>query len=261
MVFDGVDLEQYGLIVTTTPLAVLADVSMETMLFGGRDGANVQARTMKPKYIQCVCQISGTTRDALFTNIDAINAVLDPRNGVKLLTLDCWPGRSHYARLNAPLHASAKGEAAVVVQVQFIVPTGQGCSTLEITQSVAISASPTAFDVPASGSVAGNAYCRPVWVLTNTAAGAATAITLSNAETGDTFDWTGSLAQNEQLRVDAERCHCEKSTDGGTTWTTQMLRVTAGSEWPRLSGGASNACTVTGISTGTLGITYRGVYL
>jgi len=232
---------------------------------GGRDGASSQSARLKPLYFTYACIMRGTSAKNLLECRDALAALLDPRNGVKLLvpdwetSLDSAVNRGYYAQRNGPLLFEPKGAKVVRVNINWVVPDGYAVSAAEQSQtSIAIDESPESITVPASGTVIGNDYAEPVWILTNTDSTALSTFTLANTTTSETFVWTGTMAQDDKVKVDTKRCHCEKSTDGGTTYSTSMPGVGTAQVFPRLQGGAANTVTVTGFVAGTLDITYRG---
>lgn len=109
--------------------------------------------------------------------------------------------------------------------------------------------------------VQGTMTARPTYTIVNTDASTITTLTLTNTTRSQELTWTGSLAQNDQLRIDTERQHIEKSTDGGSTWSNAMSGLTAGDPFPRLAAGQNNAFTIAGFVAGTINITYNARWL
>jgi len=261
LTFNGYNLAAYGLTVAQHPMPLLADIRLDYQDYGDRDGGVVQGASLKPRYMNVEGVVLAHTRRDLQDNMDDIKAVLDPRNGSKLMSLDSWPDRGWYGVLNGPINAQPLGGSGLRVQLNFALVDGVAVSLTETTQTVSVDETPEGFNCTAAGVVAGNEVTRPVWLVTNTAAGTITSVVLANTTRSETMTWTGSLAQNNILRIDSDRLHVEKSTDGGTTYTNNLLYTSAASEWPKLTGGVQNACTLTGVTAGSVVVTYRARWI
>ena len=92
-------------------------------------------------------------------------------------------------------------------------------------------------------------------------AASVTSVTLANSTTGETVTWTGALSSGHWLKFDTARGVIEKSTDSGGNWTNVNYGVSGSYQDVRLKGGVQNTLVVTGVSSGTLTVTYTGRYL
>ena len=270
--YNSIDFEDtYGIKLVNWSTPIMSDVRLDLHEQGGADGAIEQASSYKPKFMTLVCVIEQSTRELLFTKYDDAMAALDPVNGKKLLILDHETGistalnRGYYAMLNGPIVPSRYGNTSLLFNLSFVVPGGHAVSATESSQSsVVINSDPkTVYEPAASGSVVrGTTKARPVIILTNTHADAVTSIEVTNETTDEAVGWGGSLVQNALLRIDSARMHIEKSTDSGTTWTNAMTGISSvNNMFPRLQDGVQNELTIEGFISGSLDITYRGVFL
>lgn len=273
--FGGVDAGDYGLTVVgrSTPPG-MADPQMHTFDLLGRDGVLIDCSRRKPMYITAECMITAATRLLAEGYLDGLYAALDPLEGEQLLVfdddhVDGRDDRGYMAILQAPSRPYWKaGGLAYSIQLAWLVPGGVRIGVEDVEQECTIESSPDTWDVPAdigevAQTVGGQLEAYPVYVITNTSAVTATGVKLTNVTTGDELTWTGSLAQDEQLKIDARReiQTVYHSDDEGATWTVSMQGVTLGDPFPWLRAGVQNQLRVTGVTAGTLDITYRERFL
>lgn len=271
--YNGEDFgdTDHGVTVIDFQDPLLADPRLDTQPRGGANGVSSRCVTLGPLYLNWVCMLEGSSRSNMMTKLDTVISELDPRNGALLLlpdhynSIDAEVNRGCYARLNGPIIVQPKGDMAVVFNLTWEVPAGRWISATASGQSAtAIDANPKTIYEPSGAAdvVRGTGYARPTYTLVNTHAATLSTLTLTNVTTSEAMTWTGSLAQNNQLRIDTaeDRLHVEKSTDGGTTWSNAMSGVAVTQEFPRLAPGVRNQFTVAGFVTGTLTISYRGVF-
>lgn len=283
--YDGVYLasDTYGVIVRSRSFQHVADMRVDFQPSGGASGGQVQQSFHGPKFLNLSCIIntvlgSDTTRAAaLMRQIDAMAALLDPERGEKVLRIDDESGlatdldRRYTAIIHGPLDKNDIGaKAASGFQLNFLVATGKSDSQTETTRQEAIASDPETYTEPASGIVVGTTEALPVFILENTDSTSITTLTFQNETALDQFStvratqtitWNGTLAQNDQLRIDSDRRHIEKSTDGGSTFVNAMGAKAAGGNFPTLEPGVSNDFRVTGFVAGTMDITYRARFL
>jgi len=271
MTFGGTYLggASYGVKVLRGPLELLPEPRLDVQ-DTGRDGAVSQGSYYKARYFAVNGIIIGTSYDDLYSKLDAVTAILDPTLGNQLLVLDqhrmlgASRKRGIYCRMTGGIQGFHTGPNAFEFQITFVADypfwvteDAQGQT------ATAISATPTTVYEPtgASDVVSGNRAARPVYTITNTNASSIASVTLASVTRSQTMAVTVSLAQNNQLRIDCERMHVEKSTDAGATWASAMTGVTSAQVFPLLTAGVRNQLTVTGVTTGTITIAYRGEFL
>jgi predicted phage tail component-like protein len=257
--FDGTDMAgaSYSLTLQREAVPMIAPLDVASYNVPYAYGGYVYGTNVQPLSITCNCVITGTSISNLWTKIDAIKAKLYT-NETKALIFDYLSTRRYLARLTEFGAASFLGTTGAEFTLTFIAPMGIAEATSATTQTVTVDETPESFNVPASSVVAGTAYAHPVW--TYTAAGSVTSLTLANTTTSESVTWAGTLASGHMLRFDAERMIVEKSTDSGTSWTADMSGVNSG-VFPTLQPAVANACTLTGATAGSLGISYRARYL
>ena len=270
--YNGTDFDAtYGIKVLNWSMPIMSDVRLDLHEQGGADGAIEQASSYKPRFMTLACVIEQSTRELLFTKYDLAMAALDPTNGKKLLILDHETGisaalnRGYYAMLNGPVVVSKDGNTSKLFNLTFVVPEGHAVSATESSQSsVSIDSDPkTIYEPAASGTVVrGTTKAKPVIVLQNDHSVAVTSVKVTNETTDEAIQWAGSLSTGDQLKIDTARHHLEKSTDSGSTWSNAMTGIhSTNNVFPRLQDGVQNEFTIVGFTTGSLDITYRGVFL
>jgi len=238
-------------------MQIMSDIRQQVTPYGGRSGAAVQGTYFEPIRFSLDWYVTATSRATLLTQLDAIMAVMNPANGEKLLTIDAFDGWAWYAVLNGQVMLQPQGNCAVSGQFNFLCADGYRVAASSTSQSVTVDSSPETFNVPAAGVVAGNLATEPVWTIINTDSTTVTSVALVNTTRSETLNWGGNLAQNDRLRIDSERQYVELSTNGGVSWGNAMSGLGASAEFPLLTGGSANACSLTGLVAGSLTIAYR----
>jgi len=263
MTFNGTDLggTTYGLtVLNATPIPVRGEARVHTRDIPGRDGGIAIAGYAESTELEVEAWIEGSSVTDLQSKIDAVNLVCSPRLGPKVITIDEFPGRRWTGVLKNALRGRLMNTGTRVTLSFFCADPAAEASTAT-SQSVTVNETPEAFNVPASGNIAGSLDAAPVWTLENTHAGGLTGITLTNTTRGESISISQSVGMNEYLRVDVARGVVEYSTDG-LSWTIINNKITSSpAAFPRLSPGVPNACTLTGVTAGTLTVSYRARYL
>lgn len=214
--YNDVDLggSIYNLTVMRSPRQAMPQLRLHTFQHGGADGALTQGTDFNARSFLLNCHVSGSSPSDLRDKLDNIKGVIDPRNGPKFLIIqDFWAlggnDRGAYAVIDSALNITFAGMIAVTFPLNVFIPSGVLLSAVDTAQHIDIVATPTTFNVPASGTVSGNSTALPVWFITNTNASAVTTLTLLNNTTSQSITWATSFAQNNKLRIDAERKHVE----------------------------------------------------
>ncbi len=343
--WGGIDLGAwpYGVLVLQHTRPVMADVKSKQMDYAARDGGLVGEQFLQPIAwtLRCTTKadgLAGLDRKAeLLHRLDAIRSVINPKNAKAFvyLTGDTHgeeSNRGAFVKVIGGIDGDLKGGATYVdYDIHLIAEAGYFETINEETDAYAIASSPDSFVSPklegtisgasnvspivitdtAHGlstgmtvvveSVGGNAaangthlirkvdndsfelvrttgngaytsggtwkrampgtlYEYPVYILRNTTGGNITSVILANATTGETLNWTGTLADDDYLRIDSDLETIESSSDL-LAWTDELGGLGAGDPFPRLKPRVTNSITVTGLSSGTLDIQHRGRFL
>jgi hypothetical protein len=230
------------------------------------DGVSAFVGGVKNQRLTIECAMTASTAAAVWTQMDALRALLDPRNGVQLLVLDVenatalsGAARGYYALLDGPIYPVYYPRGCTF-QLFFLVPDGVAVAATATTRT-AVDATAAVYE-PASAAavVAGSASAHPVWTVKNTG-DAVTAVTMTNVTTGQVCRWTGALATGAWLRLDADRVVVERSTDSGANWSVVTSGLTAADKPLTLRAGVRNEITVATLTAGTVDISYRAEYL
>lgn len=263
MTFDSIDLtgSTYGLtVLNTTFFPAGKEQRIHSRDVPNRHGGFATGGFVQAKDIAVDVMVQGTSTADLLAKIDAINIALDPQKGIKPLFLPAFPGRQWNASLKEQADANVRGQAAAAFRLTFHAADPIAYATSATTQNVTLDETPKAFNAPASGNFAGSTFALPVWTVRNTSASPVTAVTISNVTRLESIIVNQTLEQNEYIRVDAARGVVEFSTNG-STWTNINNKIASSpAAFPKLSGGVVNACSVAGVGTGTLAVTYRARY-
>lgn len=253
----------YGLYVMDIETQLMAPPRLDMQDVAQGWGAAAACRNYGVKEFSLHCAASGTSASNLRTKLDALRLLLNPMNGEKALKFDDFESdRFWYAFLSSEIPASVRGASWIEFDLSFIAPDPRAYSTTETDLDFTIETDPDAFTLKAAGvAVGGTAEIEPVWTITNSSGGAVSSVRLSNATTLEAVLCTTSLANGNLLRIDRARWAVEKSTDGGSTYTSVISATSSESVPPSISPGETNAVTVTGLSAGTLNATYRERYL
>ena len=252
----------YGVRVLRFPYPT-SPVSMDGASLGGADGGVGGPKRRDPINLSFPIRITGASAANTVAKLDTLLVALHV-TGARSLRFDgSLSTRFYMAEFIGSSNYEWSGLDSVKLTLNFWVPKPFWKSTTETSQTAeAISASPQAFDVTDGGTVGGNWYAYPIWIIKQTDTTTITSVTLANATTTETIVWTGSLAEDDWLRLDSNPMNfrIEKSTDDGTSWTDAIGGADGGIV-PSLNGGVSNSLSVTGVTAGAVDIYYRAEYL
>lgn len=272
----------YGITLLKAQIQDMADMVVTPVPKGGRGGVSTQGAKPKAKFLNLVLLLeasaSGTDSNILADRVRRMNALkmlLDPRKGELFYQLDREVfsvsdlDAGYWARLHAPIQVDEKGVGQRTFQLNLIAPDGVRYSPTKVTQNVTIDANPkSGISIPDSGNVIGSAPAHPVYTFTNTdsttlASMSFTVVsTLFGVSTTQSITMTGlTFAQNDKIRVDADRETIEQSTDGGSTWSSILSSLNAAGVFPLLAPAASSTLSISGFVAGTLAIEYYPEFL
>ena len=262
--YNGTDLSgaSYGLTVEKGTVPVLSSPRRDVQSSGrGYGGAQV-GTGFEPLTISINAQVIGSSESDLTDKLDALTYLLDPQNGEKSIRFDDWKsGRYWKGVLASALDPQYQNPSSVKLQLQFVCVDARAYRTTDVSTDYTISATPQALTIPATGAVVGNAKPDPTWIIKNTSGGSVSSIVFANSTTGETVTLTATLANNNWLRITTGMGGTvEKSTDSGGSWTSAISYASLPLV-PSLAPNVANSITVTGLSAGTLSLTYTPRYL
>jgi hypothetical protein len=229
---------------------------IETSVIPGADGAITYGGYLGAQTIDLPLVIEGSSRSDLHTKLDAVVGVLHT-DEAKALAPDYMGGRYWLAQLANLGGIEYFGMTACRTTATFIVADARLYAASETSQTLTVATDPDSFSVPASGNVAGTAVADPEWELTLSAG--ASSIEIENTTRGESVTYGASLTSGDKLKVVSEPTSMRVYVDTGSGYAESMGDVSGVP--PRLSPGVSNSVTVTGLSSGSLDVTYRARYL
>lgn len=193
------------------------------------------------------------------TNLDALMALIDGAQGDGYVKFDRIPDRAFKGRFQGGASCEFLGNDAVRLGLNFACSESMAYSLTETEQTLTITTNPQTDTVPASGALAGTARTQPVYVVKNTSGGAAN-ISVKCVDTDQQID-VNNVANSAWVKIDASTKRVYYSTDSGVTWADANTKIGTNAWFPELAGGAANSLTTSGLSAGSVVITYRGRYL
>jgi phage-related protein len=252
---------QYGLKVEQGEMPWAADPQLNLVDLPGRDGGHVYGSHYGTRRITIPVRVEGDDAADLRDKMDSIMWLLRSSRGNAYWKLDSLPDRLAYGRLGAGVVFRPSGPRLARGVLQVVCPSAFLLSTTETVQTVSVAASPKSFNVQAADAVEGTAPAAPVWVVKNTSGGTSSALTLENVTTAEKVSTSTGIANGAWLRFDADRMTIEKSVDSGANWTSFMAFRGTYKNIPLLVPGQVNSCVLTGLTAGSIEITYRARYL
>jgi len=218
--------------------------------------------TATERVFEIPCVIRAASAATLRTQLDSTFGALGLGLSSGYLKLDTWPTRIWYGRFVGRSGEKRHGANNMLFTLTFRCEDMFAYATSLTTQTITISSDPQTFMVPATSGtvVAGNVDPTPVWVIKNTSGGDEYGLILANATTGETINISG-LADAYWLKLDFDRQVVELSTDSGSTWAAYMTAVGTNANIPALSHSTQNSITLTGLSAGSVVLTYYARYL
>ena len=221
-----------------------------------------------PKTLIAPCIMKGDSWRAVKRQIRNLNYLLSKNRLAALrfddIDVDLWDNTTitslyWLVRLTGRTRPKIYGNG-LTFELEFTAPDPRAYGVTEITQIVNLTSGTNSFNVPASGTLDGNAEPDVTWLIKPSGSGATNPLALRNTTRDETLTWNNTLTTAEWLRVKAF-AHpqiVEKTGDSGASYTTSNGSLSAGSRFPKLSPGVANACQLTGCAgTGTLEISYR----
>jgi len=249
MIFDEIDLIDYGLLVRKSSLSSFMP-SIKTNYVEIADKAYDFRAYLSPRTINLDVVVTGTGEANLISKLDNISKLLNPAGGVKHLILDFPDDRFYKAKLNNPIDWEIVTHKLARAELSFICPDPSGYSNSETSSDHNINADPKTV----TETTGGTAYIEPVYTLTAGEALNDVTIKVENVDTEEELTWEGSLANGEELEIDVAMWIVKKEG------VADMADVSG--QFPRLLPGQNNSIKVTGFSnTGSLNIKYRNTYL
>jgi len=245
MSFNGVDLSTYGLVVVS---AEINRASQEPVYVRLPDKAYPFTTQRGPRVITIDFRVVAATRAILDSYLDSIKQTITTDTPGDLIR-DTLNGRYWEAILD-DFDGGYYAPGMFRGMMTFLCPDARAHAVTQTSSDFNIDADPDTV-VETTG---GTAYIEPVYTLTAGENLVAVTIKVENTDTSEELQWTGSLANGEELEIDVPNWIVNKEG------IADMATVTG--EFPRLKPGQNNSIKVTAFSTtGTLNITYRDRYL
>jgi hypothetical protein len=255
--FNSTDLggSSYGAILERHARPVAPRV-IETTVIPGADGAITYGGYLGAQGVDLPLVVEGTSRSDLHDKLDAIALALHT-DEAKSLAPDYLGGRYWLAQLASLGPIEYFGMTAARIMARFNVADARLYAASETSQTLTVATDPDSFSVPASGDVAGTAVADPEWELTLSAG--ASSIEIENTTRGESLTYGASLTSGDKLKIVSAPTSMRVYVDVGSGYAESMGDVSGVP--PRLTPGVSNSVTVTGLSSGSLDVTYRARYL
>lgn len=243
--FNGTDLADHGLVITTSRANILSQLVSYVQL---KDRGYSSGIKREPKSISLDIAILGASHADINTNIDNIKKTITTETDGELV-LDVLPGRYFNAQLES-FDGDYEAPAIFVGVIGFICVDPLGYSTgVETSHNHPINEAPFT-TVPET--TTGTGMVNPVYTL-NAEQNLTNTIMIENLNTGEELRWTGSLTPGQKLIIDVPGWIVKKEGDAS------MATVTG--QFPRLQSGANQIKVTNFGTTGSLDITYRNNYL
>jgi len=249
MNFNSIDLGNYGLVgKLSSPSSFMPPVEINQVEIANK--AYDFTAYLKPRVITLEVIITGTSKANLLSNLDNISKVLSPVLGVKKLILD-WPDNRYYnAKVSRGIEYEIIGDKLAQGDIIFICPDPLAYDNDTTSSDFNIDVDPKTV-TEATG---GTGYIKPTYTLTAGEALNDITIKVECIATGEELQWTGSLANGEELEINVATWLVRKES------VASMATVTG--QFPRLLPGVGNRITITGFgTTGALNINYRNRFL
>lgn len=266
LVYDGtaVNASTYGFMLQDHPLFSMPNERMLESESVDRDGGFGRFLREGIRGISIIGVVKGRDLSELMQRIDDLCYLFDPTKREKLLTLEQLASlpenlaRGWWVQA-LPIEIETPKGFSCEVRLRFQVSDPYAVTLTEFNESVTVVASPHTLYVPSglNSEVPGNRIAWPVTQVTNSGT-AVSPVSLQSMETGDTMTWNGTLDTGHILKADSEAETLVRSTDGGTVWTNVIGQLASAPKWPTLLPRERNELRLTGVTSGTLSVSYRG---
>lgn len=243
--FDGNDLSSYNLVVTS-PDVNRFNRDVPVIELPDRGYGFRPERHSRQLYVRF--DVHGASRPNLDSNLDAIRQIVTVLTAKRLI-FDTMSSRYFNAILT---DFGGRYLSALLFRgiMGFTCPDPLAYSIDKTSSDFSIDADPKTIEEIVSGT----GYIAPVWTLVAGENVGPVTIKLENLTTVEELQWTGSLADGEELEIDVARWLVSKEG------VADMATVTG--KFPQLEGGTTNVVKITGLeSTGDLNVEYRIAYL
>jgi predicted phage tail component-like protein len=239
LTFRGTDLSTYGLSVAKRGLPVeriVEPVQIQTRSFAGDS-------KLPPKKISLDVSITAADITTLKTNYDAIMLALNSHED-EILILDTLPDRYWNARFQTLDGAFQNNLFSG--KLDFLCSDPCAYSTTQTSIDFAITNPTTITHTPG-----GNAIIEPVYTLTAVGLHTAVTIKVKNNTIDEEIQWTGTLPNAKQLKIDVVEW---------IVYNDNIAAMTISGQFPTLAPGLLNSLIITNF-TGNLNLAYRKKYV
>lgn len=244
--FDANDLSAYGLVVTHSNIGDFKQQYDSQLI---QDISYGFKPKKPPKIIRLEVAILAAVRATLDGYLDSIRSAIVTEDA-SVLKLDAITDRYWNAKLTTFEGGyKAAGTWEGVMEFQADDPMAYDNTETSSDHALDVTDPKTVIETPG-----GTGYINPVYTLAAGEDLTDVTIKVENLTTDEELQWTGSLANGEELEIDVATWIVKKEG------TADMSSVTG--QFPRLAPGIANSIKVTAFSTtGSLNITYRDRFL
>ena len=246
LTFNSTDLSAYGLIVISRTSSDFRQEVDYTQLL---DSAYPFGATRAAKPVHLRIAVTGSSYADVESKLDSIKLILNQRD-TKHLILDTQDGRYFKAQF-VSLSGQYQSLTSFVGELSFICPDPLAYDNSETSSDFNLDVSDPKTITETTG---GTGYIKPVSTLKAGEALNAVTIKVECIETVEELQWTGSLANGEELEIDVANWTVKKEGSASMATVTGLF--------PRMLPNEDNSIKVTAFSTtGTMNIKYRNTYV
>lgn len=252
MTFDGNDLSEYKLVVTSPGASLYGQIVSHVQL---PERGYAFRPEREPRRIRVTFEVTGDSRSDLDSNLDTIRRLVTQLT-VKQLKFDSLSGR-YYNALFERFQGNYKQATKFSGSMSFICPDPVAYSTTETSNDHDVDADPKTLYEPADSDevVGGSAFLLPVYTFTAGENLSGITLIIKNETTIEELQIADlTLGNDEELVID---CVTWLVTNEGVA---EMANVSG--KFPRIESNLRNQFTITNFgSLGSLNITYKEAYL
>jgi len=246
LTFNDTDLSAYGLIVISRTSSDFRQEVDYTQLL---DIAYPFGATRAAKLIHLRIAVTGSSYADVESKLDSIKLILNQRD-TKHLILDTQDDRYFKAQF-VSLSGQYQSLTLFTGELSFICPDPLAYDNDETSSDFNLDVSDPKTITETTG---GTGYIKPVYTLKAGEGLTDITIKVECIETVEELQWTGSLANGEELEIDVANWTVKKEGDASMATVTGLF--------PRMLPNEDNRIKVTAFSTtGTMNITYRDTFL
>jgi phage-related protein len=244
--YNAVDPGTYGVRLLDRGEDLLPAARSYRMALPGRNGEHEFPSDLGLRVFDMKIWCVQASASALATNLDSISQLFDPTQGTKQLIFDLLSTRYYLARVDGTFQITRRFTVSADLSVRMVCADPLAYATTQST--------PTSASSPLAITPSGTFKVQPVidLVCGNTYSGN---IVFTNAATGESLTWNGSVVNTDTIRVECDTFRVRKNG------ALAMSGLMPGSVFFALLPGVSNSISVTGPTITSITATYRARWL